>query len=128
MITDSILDSVKERIGPSAEYDYYNPDIIMDINTTFMTLKQLGVGPKKGFTITDRSDTWDDFMPEGEMLEMVKTYMYMKVKLLFDPPLSSAVANVMQDQVKEMEWRLNAEVDPGQKDDEPVVEEIQNEN
>lgn len=126
-ITDSILDSVKKRIGPSAEYDYYDPDIIMDINSTFMILNQMGIGPEKPFSISDRMDTWDDFMPEGEIPELVKTYIYMKVKLMFDPPLSSSVATAMNEQIKEMEWRLNVAVDPGKTEEEPAVEENQNE-
>lgn len=125
MITDSILDSVKKRIGPSAEYDYYDPDIIMDINSVFNILTQLGVGPTAGFAISDRTDTWDDFMPEGAGLELVKSYMFLKVKLMFDPPLSSAVTQVMQDQIKELEWRINVTVDPGPKEE--SEEEIQNE-
>ena len=125
MITDSILDSVKKRIGPSAEYDYYDPDIIMDINSVFNILTQLGVGPTAGFSISDRTDTWDDFIPEGAGLELVKSYVFLKVKLMFDPPLSSAVTQVMQDQIKELEWRINVTVDPGPKVEEP--EEVQDE-
>ncbi len=110
---DSILNSIKKRIGPSAEYEYYDPDIIMDINSTFTILTQLGVGPEAGFSITGETETWDQFLPEGEQLELVKSYMYQKVRLMFDPPISSAVTQVIQDQLKEFEWRLNVAVDPG---------------
>lgn len=111
---ESILTSIKKLLGIAEEYEHFDNDIIMHINSVFMILTQLGVGPSKGFVITDSSASWDDFLPEGgEKLQAVKTYMYMKVRLMFDPPNSSAVMESMNRMVSEFEWRLNVAVDPG---------------
>ena len=111
---ESILTSIKRLLGIAEEYEHFDNDIIMHINSVFMILTQLGVGPSKGFVITDSSASWDDFLPEGgEKLQAVKTYMYMKVRLMFDPPTSSAVMESMNRMVSEFEWRLNAAVDSG---------------
>ena len=111
---ESILTSIKKLLGIAEEYEHFDNDIIMHINSVFMILTQLGVGPSKGFVITDSSASWDDFLPEGgEKLQAVKTYMYMKVRLMFDPPTSSAVMESMTRMINELEWRLNAVVDPG---------------
>ena len=77
-----------------------------------MILNQLGVGPKSGFSINDKSSTWYEFIPEGSNLEAVKTYVHLKVKLMFDPPLSSTVIEAIKSQINELEWRLNVSVDP----------------
>ena len=111
---ESILTSIKKLLGIAEEYEHFDNDIIMHINSVFMILTQLGVGPSKGFVITDSSASWDDFLPEGgEKLQAVKTYMYMKVRLMFDPPTSSAVMESMNRMINELEWRLNVVVDPG---------------
>lgn len=112
---DSILTSIKKLLGIAEEYEHFDKDIIMHINSVFMILTQLGVGPSKGFMITDSAASWDDFLPEDSgKLEAVKTYMYMKVKLMFDPPLTSAVMESMTRMINELEWRLNVAVDPGE--------------
>lgn len=111
---ESILTSIKKLLGIAEEYEHFDNDIIMHINSVFMILTQLGVGPSKEFVITDSSASWDDFLPEGgEKLQAVKTYMYMKVRLMFDPPTSSAVMESMNRMINELEWRLNVAVDPG---------------
>ena len=110
---DSILTSVKKIIGLTEEYDHFDPEIILHINSVFMILTQLGVGPSEGFFITDSSNTWNEFLPEGQNLEAVKSYMGLKVKLLFDPPSSSSVMEAMKRSIDEFEWRLNVAVDPG---------------
>lgn len=111
---ESILTSIKKLLGIAEEYEHFDNDIIMHINSVFMILTQLGVGPSKGFMITDSSATWDDFLPEdNEQLQSVKTYMYMKVRLMFDPPTSSAVMESMNRMISEFEWRLNVTVDSG---------------
>ena len=111
---ESILTSIKKLLGIAEEYEHFDNDIIMHINSVFMILTQLGVGPSKGFVITDSSASWNDFLPEGgEKLQAVKTYMYMKVRLMFDPPTSSAVMESMNRMINELEWRLNVVVDPG---------------
>lgn len=106
---DSILTSIKKLLGISEEYEQFDTDIITHINTVFINLTQLGVGPKNGFYIEDANTIWDDFVNTNEFTEMnaVKTYMYLKVKLLFDPPLSSAVIESTNRMISELEWRLN---------------------
>lgn len=106
---DSILTSVKKMLGITEDYEHFDADIIMHINSVFMILNQLGIGPVKGFSITDRFSTWEDFLQGGENLESVKSYMYMKVRLLFDPPMSSAVMEAMKQMISELEWRLNVQ-------------------
>ena len=109
---DSILTSIKKLLGSTEEYENFDQDIIMHINSAFMILNQLGVGPKSGFSINDKSSTWDEFIPESSNLEAVKTYVHLKVKLMFDPPLSSTVIEAIKSQINELEWRLNVSVDP----------------
>ena len=117
---DSILTSIKKLLGISAEYKNFDADIIMHINTVFMTLKQLGVGPINGFRIEDDSTDWEEFIsiednPEMvTLLSAVKSYIHLKVKLLFDPPLSSAVMEAIKQSINELEWRLNAEAESKQ--------------
>ena len=94
---DSILISIKKLLGITEEYKQFDPDIIIHINSVFLTLKQLGVGPEKAFAITGEYETWDQFLPEDNPnFEAVKSYMHIKVKLLFDPPTSSAVIEAMK--------------------------------
>ena len=109
---DGILTSIKKLLGITEEYENFDQDIIMHINSAFMILNQLGVGPKSGFSISDKSSTWDEFIPESSNLEAVKTYIHLKVKLMFDPPLSSTVIEAIKTQINELEWRLNVSVDP----------------
>ena len=104
---ESILTSIKKLLGITEEYDQFDPDIIMHINSVFMILTQLGVGPAEGFSIEDDTAVWTDFIQDLKKLESVKTYIYLKVKLAFDPPLSSAVIESMNRLINELEWRLN---------------------
>lgn len=120
---ESILNSIKKLLGIAEDYDDFDSDIIMHINSVFATLTQLGVGPEDGFSIDDESEKWEDFLPEERMLHSVKSYMFMKVKLMFDPPLSSAVIECTKEQIKELEWRLQVAVDSANTKSE---EEIQN--
>ena len=109
---DSILTSIKKLLGITAEYKQFDPDLIIHINSVFLILKQLGIGPEQGFSISGEYETWDQFLPEGSTnLEAVKSYMYIKVKLLFDPPTSSAVMEAMNRIASEYEWRLNVEAE-----------------
>lgn len=109
---ESILTSIKKLLGVSEEYDHFDADIIMHINSVFLILTQLGVGPTTGFMIKDEAAYWEDFIDgDPAQLQAVKTYIYMKVKLLFDPPLSSAVIESMNRMIAEFEWRLNVAVD-----------------
>jgi hypothetical protein len=108
---ESILTSIKKLLGPSAEYEHFDPDIIMHINSALMVLTQIGVGPAEGFVIEDETSLWTDFLPDGKNLEAVKTYIYLKVKIVFDPPLNAAVLESYKQQIKEYESRLNSIVD-----------------
>ena len=109
--TDSILDTIKKLLGPTQEYTYFDQDIIIHINTAIMTLTDIGVGPKEGFSITSSAEVWSDFIKDIKQFEAVKTYIYLKVKLIFDPPLSSSVIELFEKQISEIEWRLNSRVD-----------------
>lgn len=110
---DSILDSVKHKLGGMAsDVTYFDDDLIDFINSVFSTLTQLGVGPEKGYSISDDTDRWEDYIGDDVRLEMVKTYMYLKVRLVFDPPQSGSVLQSINDQIHELEWRLNVAVDP----------------
>lgn len=105
---DSVLTSIKKKLGITEDYEQFDEDIIMDINSVFMILTQFGVGPDTGFAITDKSNTWSEFIPEGNLYyESVKTYVYWKVRLMFDPPTSSAVMESANRIIAELEWRLN---------------------
>lgn len=107
MTIDSILDSTKKALGMGAEYDVFDPDVAMHINSVFSTLHQLGIGPEAGFAIEGPDDTWDMFLGEDARLNSVRTYMFLRVRLLFDPPSTSFALQSMKEQVQEFEWRLN---------------------
>lgn len=110
---ESILQSIKKLLGITSDYTAFDADIIMHINSVFMILKQLGLGPAQGFSITDDTSVWTDYIPSDNVnFEAIKSYIYLKVKLLFDPPLSSAVMECMKQMINELEWRLNIEVEP----------------
>ena len=111
---ESILTSIKKMLGITEEYEHFDSDLIMHINSVFMILNQIGVGPSRGFSIKGEDEIWTDFIPDDSRLELVKSYMHLKVKLLFDPPLGSAVIEVMNRQIQEFEWRLSVAVDPGE--------------
>ena len=107
----SILTSIKKMLGVAEDYTEFDEDIITHINSVFLNLTQLGVGPQEGFMIEDNTAVWEDFIDNSIQLQAVKTYMYLKVKLLFDPPLSSSVTESFTRMIAELEWRLNAAVD-----------------
>ena len=109
---DSILTSIKKLLGIAEEYEHFDSDIVMYINSAFSVLTQLGVGPEEGFRIEDASKTWFEFLYDDTRLEFVKTFIYLKVRLAFDPPLSSAVMEAINRQISELEWRINVTVDP----------------
>ena len=108
---ESILTSIKKLLGIAEEYTQFDTDIIIHINTVFMTLQQLGVGPEEGFSIVDSEAVWTDFMENSILLNSVKTYIYLKVKLLFDPPLSSSTIECFNKVISELEFRINSKVD-----------------
>lgn len=110
---DSILTSVKKLLGITEEYTEFDADIIMSINSVFVILQQLGVGPKAGFSISDASATWSQYFADDDIVdaEAVKSYVALKVKLLFDPPTSSTIMQATINMTNELEWRLNVACD-----------------
>lgn len=110
-MADSILDSVKKTLGVDSDYDVFDADILTHINSTFLTLSQIGVGPVMGYMIEDSDPTWDDFLGKDSRLIAVKSYMYLKVRLLFDPPPTSFHITAIEKQISELEWRLNLQAE-----------------
>lgn len=113
---ESILTSIKKLLGIADDYDYFDQDIIMHINAALMVLTQLGIGPSEGFLVKDSIDTWGDFLENRGVgntaddityLGALQSYVYMKVKLMFDPPQNSFTVDSMTKLVNELEWRLN---------------------
>lgn len=107
--TDSILVSIKKLLGITEDYTAFDTDLIIHINSVFLTLSQLGVGPDEGFAITSEKNLWSEYMESSTLLNAIKTYVYLKVRLLFDPPSSSSVADSMKNMISELEWRINVE-------------------
>ena len=109
---DSILTSIKKLLGIGEEYEQFDVDIIIHINSVFTILKRLGVGPEEGFRITGATEVWSDFLSEDDKhFDAVKTYVYQKVKLIFDPPDRTAVLDAYKAQIAEFEWTLNVEAE-----------------
>ena len=108
---ESILISIKKLLGLMPEYTYFDDDIIVHINTAFAALNQLGVGPAEGFIIVDENSEWGDVTTEKN-LSMIKSYIYLKVRKLFDPPTSSVLMESMDRSIAELEWRIFLEGDP----------------
>jgi hypothetical protein len=111
MPDSSILDSTKKVLGFDSDYTAFDPDVTMHINTAFFSLQQLGVGPADGFLIEDKTTTWDQFVPQQKMSAAVKTYVYLRVRMLFDPPATSFALDAITKQITELEWRLNVEAE-----------------
>lgn len=107
---DSILTSVKKLLGIPEDYDPFDKDVVMHINTVFFSLNQIGVGPPNGFVISDKTTTWGEYLTDSTNLEAVKSYIYLKVRLLFDPPISSIITESINRQITELEWRLSVAV------------------
>lgn len=107
-MTNSILDSTKKILGMDSSYTAFDLDIITHINTVFTTLHDLGVGPVEGFMISDKDANWEDFTDGASLLNAVKSYMFLRVKLLFDPPQNApSYMNSLEKQVQELEWRIS---------------------
>lgn len=112
-IMESIINSIKKLLGIAPEYTDFDPDVVMGINTALMILNQLGVGPSGGFLLglSDTGKTWKDFLGDKMDLEAVKSYVYLKTRLLFDPPSNSFLIEAMERQIKEFEWRILSQVE-----------------
>lgn len=107
-MTDSILDSTKKVVNLDPSYTAFDQDIISFINSAFVTLHQLGLGPDDGFWIESSAETWDEFITSPpNYVNMVKTYVFLRVRMLFDPPTTSFLISAMNEQIREYEWRLN---------------------
>lgn len=117
-MVDSILTSVKKLLGLTDNYEAFDPDIIIHINSVFSILHQLGVGPDRPFSIQNKDAVWTDFTQDKDQIEMVKTYMYMKVRVMFDPPMVASALEAMNNLISEMEFRLNIADDPAYKNEE----------
>jgi hypothetical protein len=105
---DSILTTIKKLLGIEESDSHFDVDIITHINSVFMILNQLGIGPSEGFVIEDNMATWSDYLPDKDLVKLsaVKTFIHLKVRLLFDPP-AGTVAEHINKQLSELEWRLN---------------------
>lgn len=108
---ESILKSIKRLLGIGIEYDDFDSELIMHINSVFMILTQLGLGPETGFRIKDSEDTWTSFLEDRVDLESIKSYMYMRVRLMFDPPQMGYLVDSITKQCTEFEWRLNVQIE-----------------
>lgn len=120
-MVDSILDSTKKSLGILADNTAFDVDVVMHINAALSTLNQLGIGPEDGFAITDNSANWADFIGDDKRLNNVQLYVYLKTRILFDPPTGSYhLVTSMNETIKELEWRLNVKRE-GESWVEPVV-------
>lgn len=108
---ESILTSIKKMLGIIEECTDFDTDIIIHINTTFGILSQIGAGPSNGFSISDKTAVWTDFIGDQTNLEFVKTYVYLKVKMVFDPPASSSIEKTYKELILELESRISITVD-----------------
>ena len=109
-LMDSVLNSIKKLLGIQESYTIFDADLIMHINSTFAMLNQIGIGPKEGFMIEDSYTTWDEYITQANE-SMVKSYIYLKVRLLFDPPSNNSLTESINRQLSELEWRLYLEGD-----------------
>lgn len=105
-MNESILNGIKKLLGLDTTYTDFDQDIIIHINSVFMILRQLGVGPEEGYKITGMNNVWSEFTDDDIFIESVKSYIYLKVRMLFDPPTNSALITAVQSQISELEWRL----------------------
>lgn len=112
-MAESILQTIKRMIGPSMIANEYDTDLVVHINSVLFDLTQLGVGPRNGFFITGDNETWQDFIGDVSNLEAIKSFIYLKVKMMFDPPTVGGIIDAYQKLIKEYEWRINVMVDPG---------------
>jgi hypothetical protein len=105
-MTDSILTSIKKLLGIDEEYEHFDIDLILHINSVLSVLTQLGVGDEN-FFITGKNEKWSDYISDDARFNLVKAYVYLKVRLLFDPPSSSAIIESINRLISEIEWRIN---------------------
>lgn len=111
-VSKSILETIKKLIGIDKDYGVFDIDLVVAINSSFTILNQLGVGPTKAFSISGSSETWSDFFGEDAQIELVKSYIYLRARLLFDPPETGVLHEAIERQITEFEWRLMIQADP----------------
>lgn len=116
-LTEYILPSVKKMLGISYDYDAFDSDIIMHTNSVLAILTQMGLGPNGGFAISGNDEKWTDFIPNVTKFNFVKSYVFLKVRLLFDPPQSGTANEAANRMISEMEWRLYTESEWGGSED-----------
>lgn len=102
----SILKTIRKRIGPSADYDIFDTDLIININSSFARLCQLGVGPSKPFKIESDDEEWDEFRMDPDQISDVQQYIFLKARLVFDPPQNATVVNLIKEEIEKLEWLL----------------------
>ena len=112
IMQDSILMTIRKLVCGNPYADHFDTDLLVHINACFSILNQLGVGPENGFVVTDETQSWSSYIADNYILNMVKTYVMLKVKKIFDPPLTSSVLEAMDKEISQLEWRLNVAVDP----------------
>ncbi len=106
-IMDSILNNVKKLLGIDSEDDSFDIDVMTMINSTIPSLAQMGIGPSNGYIVTSADDKWTDWITTNDInLQGVKTYLYLKIKLIFDPPTNSTVVEAFNKNLNELEWRM----------------------
>lgn len=110
---NEILSTIKKMLGIVVDYEAFDTDIMININSAFATLNQLGVGPKEGFGITGPTEQWTDFTTDKRLLDSVKMYVYYKTRLGFDPPTNSFLVEAIKNSINELEWRLNVAAEGG---------------
>lgn len=115
MNSDKILSSVKATLGICEDDDSFDVEIVLHINTVLSNLTQIGVGPEEGFSVIDGSEPWSDFIEDSKTLQNVKSYVFLKVKTLFDPPASSIIMDAYKEQMKELEFRMFVTTDNSKK-------------
>lgn len=108
---DSILNTTKRLLGIQENYSHFDDEIILNINSAFMSLNQIGVGPEEGFLISGEDNLWSDFLGDRKDLESVKMLVYLKTKLAFDPPQMGYLIDAITKQIEQIEWRLNIQVE-----------------
>ena len=112
MVYTSILKCIKDMLNVPLDDHVFDAELIVYINSAFAHLCQIGVGPIDGFEIEDDSTEWSEYTGDDKMFNMVKTFVFLSVKLIFDPPASSSVQKILEDKLREQEFRLNFYVDP----------------
>lgn len=122
-VNDSILLSIKKLLGIDKDYEQFDTDIIIFINSVFSTLNQLGVGPEETYSIQGKDNVWDEFIGENKDIQLVKSYVYKKVRLIFDPPQSSFVLEALNKMIAEDEFRMNVMCDTQKKVEEEIEDD-----